>query len=165
MFERHAHRYDGKEYDFRDDDQSAYQGRHQVAALLGLSKLPQATGLRFDLSFYSGGIGVLDRHAITMDADRDLWSTTSSFLNARTPTESATDKEWGDDFKWLVTRDEPFPTIDDATIAFINSERESFQAECLSGMHVLFSATSDVNDWSVLWGTDFRLNFLAYSQG
>ncbi len=161
----HQHRYDGKEYNFRDDDQSSEQGREQIAAMLGLPNLPSVHELRFHLSFYSGGIGVLDMHRISMNADIESWSTATRFIRGSSPIECSSDKEWGEDFIWLVTADELFPDIVVAATKFINSERVDFQMECLPGMHIFFSACSDVNDWSVLWGTNSRLNYLAFCQG
>ena len=64
--------YDNKEYRFRDEDSSTQAGRQRVAALLGLPNAPSPEGLRFDLSFFSGGIGVYDKHAIAMNASTDL---------------------------------------------------------------------------------------------
>ena len=84
---------------------------------------------------------------------------------AKTPTESANDEAWSEEFNWLVCGDDQFPSIDSAAASFINAERKEFQDQCTDDMTVLFQACSNVNDWAALWGTDTRLNFLAFSQG
>jgi hypothetical protein len=50
-------------------------------------------------------------------------------------------------------------------MAFVNNERMDFQDECVTKMAVMFQECSNVNDWAVLWGTDSRLNYRAFSQG
>ena len=157
--------YDNKEYRFRDSDPSAQAGRERVALLLGLPNAPNEDGLRFDLSFYSGGIGVYDQHAIAMNADAGLWSATKKHLSAKTPTESAGDDSWSEEFNWLVYGDDEFPSLNDAVVMFINRQRKDFQDQCTPNMTVLFQASSNVNDWSALWGTNTRLNYLGFSQG
>lgn len=157
--------YDGKEYRYCDRGASAKEGRQRVASLLGLPQAPSAAGLRFDLSFYSGGIGVFDQLAISIIADTVLWATVRSYLSAKTPIESANDVLWSEEFVWLVCGEETFPSIDDAAVSFINSQRKDFQDQCTPDMTVFFHEWSNVNDWAVVWGTDARLNYLGFSQG
>ena len=165
MARSYAYLYDGKEHDFRDNDQTSENGREQVGLLLGLGGTPTADGLRFHLSFYSGGIGVLDKHSISMNADQQLWTASTTSIKGSPPSTLLADKEWGEDFNWLVTADETFPSIEAAAICFINSERADFQTECAPDMRMLFAACSDVNGWSALWGTETRLSYLYYDQG
>ncbi len=108
--------YDNKEYRFRDCDASAHAGRERVASLLGLSKVPSPEGLQFDLSFFSGGIGVFDKLAISMNADADLWSNAKRHLSAKSPTESVSDDAWSEEFNWLIYGDDEFDSLDDAVV-------------------------------------------------
>ena len=155
--------YDNKEYRFRDS--SAQAGRVRVASLLGLPNVPNCEGMQFDLSFFSGGIGIYDKHAIAMNADADLWSSVKNHLSTKTPTESASDDAWSEEFNWLIYGNDEFHSLADAVVSFINKERKEFQDVCTPGMTVLFQACSNVNDWAALWGTQDRLNYLAFSQG
>ncbi len=155
--------YDNTEYGFRDSSEKA--GRERVSLLLGLPKIPNCEGLQFELSFFSGSIGVYDKHAITMNADAELWSSVQNHLSAKTSAESASDYAWSEEFNWLIYGDDAFHSLADAVESFINKERNEFQDECMRGMTVLFQACSNVNDWAVLWGTPDRLNYLAFSQG
>ena len=135
-----------------------------VARVLGLPE-PPAGELLYDLSFFSGGIGVLDREAITLPADSALWSSVASSLRGRTPEEAAADRSWGGELIWLLTGEKKVVPIRPAAIRFINQHRQAFQAECVPSSRIFFGRESDVNDWLVLWGDDARLNYLGYSQG
>ena len=158
-------RYDNVEHHFRHTDSSSELGREQVASLLGLVDTPEPEGLQYELSFFSGGIGVLDKHAIAMTADVNIWSTVAAHLDAKSPMELAADDEWGNAFVWLVSHGEDFASVSDAAIAFINSEQAEFQERCNRDMKCLFEKHSNVNDWVALWGTERSLFYLAYSQG
>jgi hypothetical protein len=138
--------YDNKEYHFRDDDSSAQAGRERVAALLGLPQAPHPDGLRFDLTSFSGGIGIYDKHAVVMNTDPDLWSTAKLHLAAKTPAEFSHDEAWSEEFNWLVRGDDDFPSIDSAAMSFINGQRKEFQDQCTHNMMVLFQACSNVNE-------------------
>jgi hypothetical protein len=52
-------------------------------------------GLRYDISTYSGGIGVVDKMAI--------WSRLVSGLEGLSPDALAADPAYGDDFRWMLT--------------------------------------------------------------
>jgi hypothetical protein len=158
------HPYDNVERRFRHTDPARDEGRVVVARVLGLPE-PPAGELLYDLSFFSGGIGVLDREAITLPADSALWSSVASSLRGRTPEEAATDRSWVRKLIWLLTDGEEEVPIRPAAVRFINQHRRAFQAECVPSSRILLGHESDVNDWVVLWGDDTRLNYLGYSQG
>jgi hypothetical protein len=158
------HAYDNVERRFRHTDATRDEGRAVVARVLGLSE-PPAGELLFDLSFFSGGIGVLDHLAITLPADPVLWSRVVSSLRARTPEEASADEARARELHWLLTGEEGEAPIRPAGVQFINQQRRAFQAECVSSSRILFGDDSDVNDWVALWGDDALLNYLGYSQG
>lgn len=158
------HPYDNVERRFRHNDATRDEGRAVAARVLGLPEL-LADEVLFDLSFFSGGIGVLDRLAITLPATPALWSSVASFLRGRTPEEAAADGSWARELVWLLTDEEEEVPIRPAAIQFINQQRREFQGECLPSSRVLFRHESDVNGWEVLWGDDTRMNYLSYSQG
>jgi hypothetical protein len=135
-----------------------------VARVLRLPE-PPVGELLYDLSFFSGGIGVLDRLAITLPADPALWSNVASSLQGRTPEEADADRSWAGELIWLLTGEENDVPIRPAAVRFINQHRREFQAECVSSSRILLGHESDVNDWVALWGDDTRLNYLGYSQG
>jgi hypothetical protein len=64
------HPYDGVERRYRHTDAERDTGLAIVARLLRLPHISSSQVVGYDLSFYSGGIGVLDKLAITLQADR-----------------------------------------------------------------------------------------------
>jgi hypothetical protein len=159
------HPYDGVDRHYRHSDADPAAGLAIVARTLGLAETPSSEGLLYDLSIYSGGIGVLDRLAIAIPADPGLWGAVTAALTAREPEDAANDAEWAKDFLWLMHGNEPPSPVREAAMKFVNRERRSFQEQCTPGSRLLFQRHSDVNDWAVIWGTDARLNYLGFSQG
>lgn len=159
------HPYDNRERLYSHTDPHRGEGIAVVAKLLGLTDAPSPEGLLYDLSIYSGGIGVLDRLAITLPADSKLWAEVMEAISAKTPEEASQDEAWSEQFLWLIElEDEPLSPREAAT-RFINSERRPFQPRCLATSRILFGEDSDVNDWVALWGDETRLSYLGYSQG
>jgi len=159
------HPYDGVDRRYRHTDADPAAGLAIIARVLGLHRTPSSEGLLYDLSLYSGGIGVLDRLAIVIPADPGLWVEGAAALNAREPEDAVNDVAWAEDFLWLIHGvEQPLP-IREAAMKFVNTERRPFQEECTPRSRVLFQSNSDVNDWAVIWGTDAHLNYLGYSQG
>jgi hypothetical protein len=158
------HPYDNVERRFRHTDETRGEGRKAVAEVLGLRELP-AGEILFDMSFFSGGIGVLDRLAIALPADPALWSSMVTSLRCRTPEEASAEESWLGDLIWLLTGEKEKTPIRPAAVQFINRERRDFQDECVPTNRILFGYDSNVNDWVILWGDDTRLNHLGYSQG
>jgi hypothetical protein len=158
------HPYDNVERRFRHTDPARDDGRAAVARVLRIPAPPTGE-LLYDLSFFSGGIGVLDHLAITLPADPALWSNVTGSMHGRTPEEAAADRSWTGDLIWLLTAEEEEVPLRPAAVRFINQHRREFQAECVPSSRILFGHQSDVNDWIALWGDDTRLNYLGYSQG
>jgi hypothetical protein len=159
------HPYDGVDRRFRHTDSDTAMGLDIVARLLGLPRTPSSEGLLYDLSFYSGGIGIHDQLAIAIPADLDLWNGVIDALNAREPELAAKDVGWAEAFLWLIKSEKQPSPIREAAMEFVNYERQPFQEECTLRSRLLFQYNSDVNDWAVIWGTVGRLNYLGYSQG
>jgi hypothetical protein len=159
------HPYDGVERRFRHTDTEHEAGLAIVARLLGLPTLPPSHVILYDLSFYSGGIGVLDKLAITLRADQSIWASVSAALAARTPEQALHDPEWADDLAWLLFDDEQPAELGELAARFINQERRAFQTECHPASQILLAEGSGVNWWLALWGDDATLNYLSYDQG
>ena len=161
---RNLHPYDNVERRYRHGDATRVEGYDVVAEVLGLPE-PPAGELLFDLSFFSGGIGVVDRLAISVPADPILWSRVVKSLRCRTPEEASAEESWLEQLMWLLTAGKEKIPVRHAAVGFINRERRDFQTECMPENRILFGYESDVNDWVALWGDDRRLNYLGYSQG
>lgn len=159
------HPYDGVERRFRHTDADREAGLRVVAGVLRLPGPPPPDGVFYDLSLYSGGIGVLDRLAITLPAGPETWASVAAAVGGRSPEDASRDAGWADDLLWLLTGgEEPLP-LRAAAVRFINRERREFQSECLPASRILFADGSGVNYWEALWGDNATLNYLRYDQG
>jgi hypothetical protein len=158
--------YDNKDYRYGHSDADRRQGLARVAELLGLASVHDQSGLLYDLRFYSGGIGVLDRLAVTMPANAAVWADVMKARPVKAPEDIiAGDRLAAEGFLLLARRDDTGLDARAAAAAFINREKREFQASCRPSDRILFSPESDGNDWFALWGTDDLLHCLAFSQG
>jgi hypothetical protein len=159
------HPYDGKERRFRHTYAETKAGLAIVAQLLGLSNDASISGALYDLSFFSGGLGIIDQLAITVQADQSIWTCVTAKHQAQTLEQASQNADWVDELVWLLTDEEtPLPLCESA-VQFINSERHEFQAECFPTHRLLFADGSGVNWWIAFWGDETTLNFLGYDQG
>jgi hypothetical protein len=157
--------YDNKEYRYRHSDADRRQGLAKVAEVLGLPDVPDERGVLYDLSFYSGGIGVYDQLAVTLPVTAAVWRAILDARPVRPPEEIEKDVVSGDDFLWLVRGADKSLDARTAAMNFINAGKRGFQIDCRQADRILFSPESNVNDWFALWGTDDLLNCLAFDQG
>lgn len=158
------HPYDGVERCFRHTDAECIEGVALVAHLLHLSASDVNDGALYDLSFYSGGIGIIDRLAITLPATATTWAQVAAALDTRTPEEASLDDAWADELAWLFTGEEE-PVSLRAAAQFINNQRREFQRECHATSRIYFGDGSGVNWWLALWGDATTINYLSYDQG
>ena len=121
------HPYDGKERRFRHTDAEMEAGLASVAQLLGLPNLSALNSALYDLSFYSGGIGICDRLAITVQADQSIWACVTEAHRAKTLEQVSQDTDWIDELLWLFTDEETPMAMCEFAAQFINSKRCEFQ--------------------------------------
>jgi hypothetical protein len=159
------HPYDGVERRFHHTDADLATGLSVVARVLHLPGPPPREGVFYDLSFYSGGIGVLDNRAITLPADSATWATVTAATGAKPLEEASRDAGWADELLGLFASEEKPVPLREAAVRFINGERREFQSECLPTGRILFAEGSGVNYWEALWGDGATLNYLRYDQG
>jgi hypothetical protein len=163
------HPYDGRERRFSHADaepEALARGRELVARLLSLPEPPSAEGLRYELSFYSGGIGVIDRLHVAMPcvpAEVEGIATRAGMI---VPEALRVGDERREEFDWLVHGEEhPQRSLEAAVVAFVDDNRRAFQPRPHEGMRTWFWPDSDVNTWSLLYEIDGELAFIAYDQG
>ncbi len=153
------HPYDGRERRFRDSDEDRRAGLEILAGLLEVASLPGDA--RYDLSFYSGGIGVLDHLAIAargVEPPARLWL----------PERAIEDPQDRDCIECLVGCDdeaEPPVPLRAAIAAFIEEHREPWQPACAATDEMWIDPTSGVNAWSIGWRKDGVLGYLGFDQG
>jgi hypothetical protein len=114
---------------------------------------------------YSVGSGVFDKLGFSVDVNASNWQDLQTKYDLLSPSEAMEDKIWSEDFIWLVRGEETEISVDDVAISFINENRQEYQLPINATYRMLFVKYGDVNNWSVFWGDDERLNYLAFSQG
>jgi hypothetical protein len=154
------HPYDNKERRFHHDDAHRDEGLALVARILRLPSAPVAA--RYDMRFFSGGIGIIDHVAIELAADRDEALRIVAACGFVAP--SAAADEWRGELEWLVGADEDVP-FDRALVDFIADNRRDFQPAYATGEPICFELDSNVNHWGVMWCAGGALAYLAYDQG
>jgi hypothetical protein len=156
------HPYDGGTRVFAHADADPSKGLAIVARVLGT---PSASLVepRYQLSFYSGGLGIEDRLAISVTG-ADALAALGKRLRLCTPEEAAADPNAREDFLWLVEdEDHPLP-VAEAAARFLNERRASFQDVC-TPTALWFDADSTVNAWTAVWLAEGRLHYLGFDQG
>ncbi|MFV8754600.1 hypothetical protein ACNOYE_28970 [Nannocystaceae bacterium ST9] len=161
------HPYDGKQRRFVDDDDDPLvraRGVALVVRVLGLTEPPRV-GLRYDLSFYSGGIGVFDRLAVSMPVSASEIDAIAAGLGMLPPAELS-DSEDRESLDWLVLdEDHAERSLDESVLAFLADQRRPFQSAPRPASRVWVTPGSGVNDWSMIYEVEGELAFLAYAQG
>jgi hypothetical protein len=151
------HPYDNRERRFRFDDDTRAEGLVWVAKLLRLPRAPSAA--RFDLRFFSGGIGIIDRLAIVIPATRDEAARIAAVNGLAAPDEADNDV-----VHLVQDEDEPRP-FDTALAEFITRERAAFQPDFVAGAALWIEPSSGVNNWNLMWHAAGELAYLGYDQG
>ena len=160
------HPYDGVERRFSESDPDQARSLLVLRQILLLDATVPMRPLRYDLSLYSGGIGVVDQLAATLEFDSDLWQLLVRRFVGRSPGTLARDPDQGDWFLWLLTGEEDeVSDIPKVAAEFVNSERAEFQRPCTPDSELVFQNHSDVNGWVALWISGGEINFLGYNQG
>lgn len=163
------HPYDDKLRRFRHTDvEPAYVERGQglVVRLLRLAALP--AGVRYDLSFLSGGSGVWDRLYVGFpcaaeEVARIAGEAGFKIVSAQWETWETPDRE---DIEWLVSlEDFPDGTLAEAVAAFVGEERGELLAAPEAGMRVWFEPGSNVNHWAMIYAAGGELGYVAFDQG
>jgi hypothetical protein len=163
------HPYDGRDRRFAHDDADPGQrarGRALVATLLSLAAPPAEAGLRYALSFFSGGIGVLDRMHVAMPCAADLAEAIATGAGMWTLEQLLADDELRPEIEQLVHDEEhPERSPQDQLVAFIEDERVPFQPPSHAGMRAWLLPHSGVNAWSLVYAVDGELAFIGFDQG
>jgi DNA-binding transcriptional LysR family regulator len=163
------HPYDGRDRRFAHDDADPEQrarGRALVATLLSLAAPPAEVGLRYALSFFSGGIGVLDRMHVAMPCAAELAEAIATGAGMWTLEQLLADDELRPEIEWLVYDEEhPERSPQEQLVAFIEDERVPFQPPPHAGMRAWLLPHSGVNAWSLVYAVDGELAFIGFDQG
>ena len=168
MSPSNLHPYDGRERSFRHDDGEPARrdrGRALVARLLGLPELPVTAGLRYELRYYSGGIGAQDHIHVALPASRDEVNAAVARLRLVTPEAAAADVESGEDVAWVLLDDDDPRPLAEAAARFVEEERADFQPRPEEGSRVWLALPFSPNFWTVVYEAGGDLCLIAFDQG
>jgi hypothetical protein len=156
-------KYDGIKYSYKHSDHDSVKNYERVKNILGF--LPPLNGLSFDLSFYSGGIGILDKLAISCKVNREQWDIVRKKLTLHSPETALLMDCWAEEFVWLIDAEGEEGNINQFASEFINSNKREFQEPCSPTSEIYFSYQSGVNNWTAVWCRGLTLNYLYFDQG
>ena len=162
------HPYDNKDRRFRHDDVDPSQrlrASKVIARVLALPSPPPSEGLRYNLSFYSGGLGIVDRLAITFPCSPAEVDAIVARLQFVTPEIAVTDAAAREGLENLVLDEDEPQSLRTGMRAFVEKERAEFQPPPGERSRVWFSPDSGVNFWSLVYEQDGLLHFIDFDQG
>lgn len=157
--------YDGKQRLYRHTDPDTGPGLAVLRRVLKLPASASISGVRWEMSFYSGGLGTLDRVAVAIPTRGLALTAILHDLEARAPVDARGVASCDEELQWLLFDGEQPESAAEAVVSFVEEERHAFQTQCSAADRVWFVDGSDVNDWAALWESDGVLNFLSASQG
>lgn len=155
--------YDGIERNYKTSDPDQTKNLDRIKNILGF--LPKSEGLNFDLSFYSGGIGVFDKLAVSCEVNSEQWNFVKENLKLHSPESALLIGNWAEEFVWLLEAEGHEQNINQFASEFINNNKREFQGQCTPASEIYFSYESDVNHWVAVWGSAKSLNYLYFDQG
>ena len=155
--------YDDKEYRYKNTDKNREKSLGIIENLIGFK--PSDKDLKYDLSFYAGGIGVLNKLGITCVAGDEQWAIVKLKYPLVTPDDAVEYNPWREDFLWLIDNEACQSNVLDSAISFIRDNKLDFQEDADRESLIYFVEESDVNDWTVFWSKGGMLNYLYYNQG
>ena len=142
------HPYDGATRRFRHDDADQTVGLEVIRRIRAIP-----AKLFYDLSFYSGGIGIID--SLHISALTDPAPLVADWL--RWP-------DANDEILWLIGADEETPA-DTALRQFVAHHRAPEFQPAPTTLDVWFEPQSGVNSWALVYVEGGFLHYLAYDQG
>ena len=155
--------YDGIEKRYQRPDADLAKSLMIIENLLGFTPLEDR--LEFDLSFWAGGSGVLDKLAVSCSVTPEQMELAQDKLRLYSPEAAIALDEWRDDFIWLVEDEDVCTDVLVRSAHFINENKAPFQDVCLKTQSIYFAYMSDVNGWTAVWGQQDRLNYAYFCQG
>jgi hypothetical protein len=162
------HPYDGQERSFRHDDPEPSwraQGRALVARLLALPEPPAPEGLRYELRYYSGGIGVQDFIHVALPASRVEVDAAVARLRLVTPEAAAADAESGQDILGVMQGGDNARSLGEGVDEFVEDNRASFQPSRGADDRVWVALPFSPNFWTVVYEVGGDLCLMAFDQG
>jgi hypothetical protein len=170
------HDYQGIRHRFKDDDldpRLLERGQAIIIEILKLQNLIDISLLRYDLSFYSGGMGIIDNLFIKLSCNSTTASEIISSLKLVDVANDNLDLELRDYLIWRTTDDEEsedsvdvYTLVENNKISqLVNEEKADFQDIASSNSFICFREDTGPNYGTIIYYLNGNLNYISYDYG
>jgi hypothetical protein len=170
------HDYQGIRHRFKDDDldpRLLKRGQAIIIEILKLQNLMDVSPIKYDLSFYSGGMGIIDNIFIKLSCNSSKASEIISSLKLVDVANDNLDLESRD---YLISRtideEESEDSVDIWTLIknnkisqLVNEEKADFQDIASSDSLICFSENTGPNYGTIIYYLSGSLNYISYDYG
>jgi hypothetical protein len=169
------HNYDGR-HRFKDDDLDPRLLERGKAIIIEILKLPSFVDIsldRYDLSFYSGGIGIIDKLFIQLSCNNSKASEIISSLKLVNVTNDDLDLDLRDYLiSNIIDEEESEDSVNICALIennkisqFVNEEKADFQDIISVDSLIYFNQTTGPNHGEIIYYVNGNLNYIFYDYG
>jgi hypothetical protein len=169
------HDYQGIRHRFKDDDldpRLLEQGQAIIIEILKLPSLMDVSPIKYDLSFYSGGMGIIDNLFIKLSCNSTKVSEIISSLKLADVANDNLDLDLRDYLIWRAIDEESEESVDICTLIrnnkisqLVNDEKADFQDIASSEHFICFSESTGPNYGTIIYYLNGSLNYISYDYG
>jgi hypothetical protein len=169
------HDYQGIRHRFKDDDldpRLLERGQSIVVEILKLSNLIDVSLIGYDLSFYSGGMGIIDNLFMKLSCNSTKASEIISSLKLVDVANDNLDLDLRDYLISIAIDEESEESVDICTLIkhnkisqLVNEEKADFQDIASSEHFICFSESTNPNYGTIIYYLNGSLNYISYDYG
>jgi hypothetical protein len=169
------HDYQGIRHRFKDDDldpRLLERGQSIVVEILKLSNLIDVSLIGYDLSFYSGGMGIIDNLFMKLSCNSTKASEIISSLKLVDVANDNLDLDLRDYLISIAIDEESEESVDICTLIkynkisqLVNEEKADFQDIASSEHFICFSESTSPNYGTIIYYLNGSLNYISYDYG
>jgi hypothetical protein len=169
------HDYNDIKHRFKDDDldpRLVERGQAIIIEILKLPNLIDVSPIRYDLSFYSGGMGIIDNLFISLSCNSTKASEIISSLKLVDVANENLDLDLRDYLIWSTDEEESEDSVDICTLIennkisqLVNEQKADFQDIASSDSFICFGETTGPNYGTIIYYLNDNLNYISYDYG
>ena len=170
------HDYQGIRYHFKDDDldpRLLERGQAIIIETLKLPSLIDVSPIEYDLSFYSGGMGIIDNVFMKLSCNSTKVSEIISSLKLVNVANDNLDLDLRDYLIWDTTDGEELEdSVDICTLIennkisqLINEQKADFQDMACVDTSIYFDENTGSNNGKIVYYLNGNLNYIFYDYG
>jgi hypothetical protein len=169
------HDYQGIRHRFKDDDfdpSLLERGQAIIREILKLPSLMDVSPIKYDLSFYSGGTGIIDNVFIKLSCNSTKASEIISSLKLVDVANENLDLESHDYLIWSTIEEESEESVDICTLIrnnkisqLVNDEKADFQDIASIEHFICIGENTGPNYGTIAYYLNGSLNYISYDYG